>query len=118
VVKVLAGPDATEAVRGELFDSMAAIPARTYRDALVCFTNPPEKFDFSRLAMPVLMMTGAHDRLASPDEIRGVARRIWRQAARPDARYETIAGAGHVCNVERPDDYNRLLVDFLGRLPQ
>ena len=118
VVKVLAGPDATEAVRGELFDSMAAIPARTYRDALVCFTNPPEKFDFSRLAMPVLMMTGAHDRLASPDEIRGVARRIWRQAARPDARYETIAGAGHVCNVEQPDDYNRLLVDFLGRLPQ
>jgi pimeloyl-ACP methyl ester carboxylesterase len=45
---------------------MAAIPAATYRDALVCFTNPLERFDFSRLTMPVLMMTGEHDRLAPP----------------------------------------------------
>jgi pimeloyl-ACP methyl ester carboxylesterase len=64
-----------------LSDSMAAIPsARTYRDALVCFTNPRERFDFSRLSMPVLMMTGEHDRLASPSEIRG------RRKPHPDSR--------------------------------
>ena len=117
VVKVLASPHASDAVRQRLFDSMAAIPAATYRDALVCFTNPLERFDFARLTMPVLMMTGEHDRLAPPSEIRSVAGRIWDAAPRPDVRFEVIAGAGHVCNVERPEDYSRILMQFLGRLP-
>lgn len=118
VVKVLAGPDASDAVKAKLLASMAAIAAPTYRDALACFTNPPERFDFSRLSMPVLMMTGQHDRLAPPAEIRGVAERILAQAQMPDVRYETIPGAGHVCNVEQPDAYSRILRDFLGRLPK
>jgi pimeloyl-ACP methyl ester carboxylesterase len=117
VVKVLAGPGASEEIRRALFDSMAAIPAATYRDALNCFTNPLERFDFARLTMPVLMMTGEHDRLAPPAEIRSVAGRIWDAAPRPDVRFEVIPGAGHVCNVEKPELYNRHLLDFLRRLP-
>jgi pimeloyl-ACP methyl ester carboxylesterase len=117
VVKVLAGPEASDAVRAELLASMAAIQATTYRDALVCFTNPLERFDFARLTMPVLMMTGEHDRLAPPSEIRGVAGRIWDSASRPDVRFEVIAGAGHVCNVENPGDYSRHLTAFLQGLP-
>jgi len=116
VVKVLAGPNASDAVKAELFASMAAIPTATYRDALACFTNPRERFDFSRLNMPILMMTGEHDRLAPPSEIRGVAERILAQAAQPDVRYETIADAGHVCNVEQPEAYSRVLLEFLARL--
>lgn len=116
VVKVLAGPGASDAVRAELASTMAAIPATTYRDALVCFTNPLERFDFARLTMPVLMMTGEHDRLAPPAEIRGVAGRIADMSASPDVRFEVIAGAGHVCNLEQPGIYNNLLVEFLGRL--
>ena len=116
VVNVLAGPDATEAVRKQLFDSMAAIQAATYRDALTCFTHPPERFDFSRLTMPVLMLTGEHDRLASPAEIRGVANRIVETAPNASVRFEVIAGAGHVCNVERPDAYNAVLTEFLSEV--
>jgi pimeloyl-ACP methyl ester carboxylesterase len=116
VVKVLASPGASEAVRQRLYDSMAAIPTATYRDALLCFTNPLERFDFSRLTMPILMMTGEHDRLAPPAEIRGVAGRIWDAAALPDVRFEVIAGAGHVCNVEAPSAYNCHLLSFLQRL--
>ena len=116
VVKVLAGPEASDATRRALHDSMAAIPAATYRDALICFTNPLERFDFSKLTMPVLMMTGEHDRLAPPAEIRGVAGRIWDAAPRPDVRFEVIPGAGHVCNVETPDVYSGHLLSFLHRL--
>ncbi len=117
VVKVLAGPDASDDARKRLYDSMAAIPAATYRDALVCFTNPLEKFDFARLTMPVLLMTGEHDRLAPPAEIRNVGGRIWDNAPRPDVRFEVIANAGHVCNVEQPGPYNRALLAFLRKLP-
>ncbi|MFN4202359.1 MAG: alpha/beta fold hydrolase [Tabrizicola sp.] len=117
VVKVLASPGASEATRQRQFDSMAAIPTATYRDALTCFTNPLERFDFSRLTMPVQMMTGEHDRLAPPVEIRAVAGCIWDAAPRPDVRFEVIADAGHVCNVEQPEAYNRPLLDLPGRLP-
>src|SRR5690606_30543148 len=116
VVEVLAGPDAGDDVRQKLFASMAAIPAQTYRDALACFTHPPERFDFSKLTMPILMMTGEHDRLAPPAEIRGVARRIAETAPRAYVRFEVIAGAGHVCNVERPDAYNAALTEFLAEV--
>jgi pimeloyl-ACP methyl ester carboxylesterase len=116
VVKVLAGPNASDQVKKRLYDSMAAIPAATYRDALVCFTNPLERFDFAKVTMPVLLMTGEHDRLASPQEIRAVAGRIWDAAPRADVRFEVIADAGHVCNVEQPGAYNRALLDFLRKL--
>lgn len=116
VVDILAGPNADEAVRQALFTSMAAIPATTYRDALHCFTNPPERFDFSRLTTPVLMMTGQFDRLASPVEIRGVANRIAEATQRASVRFEVIEDAGHVCNVERPGAYNRVLGEFLSEV--
>ncbi len=117
VVKVLASPGASDAVRAELLASMSAIPAPTYRDALLCFTSPRERFDFARLSMPVLMMTGEHDRLAPPAEIRAVAGRIWDSARRPDIRFEVIEDAGHVCNLEQPAAYSRHLTDFLAGLP-
>ncbi|WP_234186806.1 alpha/beta fold hydrolase [Shinella sp. NM-101] len=116
VVEVLAGPGADEAVRHRLLTSMAAIPAATYRDALRCFTHPPERFDFTRLTMPVLMMTGRHDRLAPVGEIRAVANRIAETAPRASVRFEVIEDAGHVCNVERPAAYNRVLGEFLSEL--
>lgn len=117
VVDVIAGPKASQAVRAELLRSMSAIPTATYRDALQCFTNPPERFDFARLGMPILLMTGAHDRLANPVEIRGVARRIAETAPAANVRFEVIPDAGHVCNLEAPAAYNRLLVAFLAGLP-
>ena len=66
MVNVIAGPNASDQIRADLLASMSAIPAATYGDALRCFTNPLERFDFAKLTMPVLLMTGEHDRLASP----------------------------------------------------
>jgi pimeloyl-ACP methyl ester carboxylesterase len=116
VVEILAGPQATDSMRKRLTDSMAAISVDTYRDALTCFTNPDGPFDFASLSIPVLMMTGEHDRLAPPDEIRSVAHRISQQSM-ASVRYETIAAAGHLCNIEQPDQYNRLLLEFINARP-
>ena len=117
VVKVLSGPNITPAVQAELLATMSVIPVATYRDAITCFTNPREQFDFSKLNLPVLLMTGQHDRLAPPTEIREVARRITEFAQHPDVRFEQIMDAGHLCNLEQPSAYNKVLVDFIeGRL--
>jgi pimeloyl-ACP methyl ester carboxylesterase len=113
VLEVIAGPYIPEAARAALCASMQAIPATTYRDAVTCFTSPPERFDFARLTCPVLVMTGEHDRLAPPAELRGVAQRIWQKAAPPDVRFEVIPRAAHVCNLEAPAAYNAPLLEFV-----
>jgi len=121
VVQIIAGPSASEAQRKEMTASMAAIPSATYRDALQCFTNPLERFDFSKLDCPVLLFTGAHDKLAPPQEIRRVSERILEERAlhggAADVRFEVIPDAGHICNLEAPDVTNALLHRFLARLP-
>jgi pimeloyl-ACP methyl ester carboxylesterase len=113
VVALIAGPTSSESSRKELYESMAAIPAATYRDAVTCFSFPTERFDFSRITSPVLLMTGEYDRLASPAEIRGVAERIHQAGGAPLVRFEVIGGVGHVCNIEAPKIYNAQLTDFL-----
>ena len=116
VVKVIAGPHASAEVREKLHTSMATIPAHSYRDALWCFAHPQEKFDFAGIACPVLMMTGEHDRLASPSEIQGVAKRIHGAARNPNVQFEVLSGAGHLCNIENPTLYNAFLTRFLRRI--
>ena len=113
IVELIASPTATEVVRSELFNSMAAIPAATYLDALQCFTHPKEQFDFSKLNMPVLFVTGEHDKLAPPAEIGSVCNRVRSATQNKNVEMEIIAGAGHVCNLEAPVAYNVLLKTFL-----
>jgi pimeloyl-ACP methyl ester carboxylesterase len=116
VVEIIAGPHATADARSAMLESMAAIPTQTYRDALRCFTNPLRQFDFSKLDMPVLMMTGEHDLLAPPAEIKSVATRIHDAVAQADVRFEIIKGAGHLCNLEAPELYNGPMMEFLTRV--
>jgi len=116
VLAVLAGPDCSESVKQELLTSMQSISSNTYADALRCFTNPPEQFNFSALTMPVLLMTGDADKLAPPVEIRAVAERIYNATPNPDVRYECLHRAGHVCNLEAVDAYNSAMVSLVKRL--
>lgn len=121
VVDIIAGPHAGDGLRARLHQSMSDIPAETYRDALRCFCNPPERFEFAKIFCPVLMVTGAHDRLAPPTEIRDISTRILADVTgrrgRADVCFEVLAEAGHLCNIEQPAPFNRLLGRFLRRLP-
>ncbi|WP_420860610.1 alpha/beta fold hydrolase [Algirhabdus cladophorae] len=121
VVDVIAGPNARADVRARLHKSMSDISAATYRDALNCFCNPLEKFDFAKITCPVLLVTGEQDKLAPPGEIRQVARRIFVENAACandcDVRFEVLPDAGHLCNIEQPDAFNAQLSHFLERLP-
>jgi len=59
------------------------------------------------IRLPVLVTGGREDSLTPPEQIEEWASRI------PDARLAFIAGAGHVANLERPDDFNALVTEFL-----
>jgi pimeloyl-ACP methyl ester carboxylesterase len=57
--------------------------------------------------VPVLVIAGEIDQ---PD-VHALADRFEREL--PDARRATIAGAAHLPSMERPDDFERLVLDFL-----
>ncbi len=58
---------------------------------------------FGRLDLPVLLVVGAGDRAVPPGDAREVARRL------PDARIETLPGAGHLVHEEKPADIAALI---------
>jgi pimeloyl-ACP methyl ester carboxylesterase len=68
----------------------------------------PELPPLATLAMPTLVVVGDRDK---PD-FRAIGERIAREA--PDARLEIVPGAGHLVAIDRPDEFDRLLLDFLG----
>jgi pimeloyl-ACP methyl ester carboxylesterase len=70
----------------------------------------PEVSAETRLAeigAPTLVVVGTEDL----EDIKSMAKTL--AAEIPGARLETIAGAGHLPSLERPDELNRLLLDFL-----
>lgn len=59
------------------------------------------------LDLPVHAIAGEDDRALSPDHVRAVADAV------PGAQLSLIAGAGHLCTVERPAAVNDVLVPFI-----
>jgi pimeloyl-ACP methyl ester carboxylesterase len=60
-----------------------------------------------RIAAPTLVVHGDADRVVPVENGRELARRI------PDAELRELPGRGHVLNLEEPETFNRLVLDFL-----
>jgi pyruvate dehydrogenase E2 component (dihydrolipoamide acetyltransferase) len=62
---------------------------------------------FKRLTMPILIIWGDRDQVIPLDYGNLMAKQL------PRARFEVIKGAGHMPFYEKPDEFNRLVLDFL-----
>ena len=67
----------------------------------------PASARLAEIAAPTLVVVGTEDL----DDIKAIADKL--VAEIPGARLMTIEGAGHLPSLERPDELNALLVDFL-----
>ncbi|HWH05986.1 MAG TPA: alpha/beta hydrolase, partial [Gaiellaceae bacterium] len=70
--------------------------------------EPPAEARLDELDVPTLVVVGTED----VEDIRAASAALAEQL--PNARLETIAGAGHLPSLERPEELNRLLLAFLG----
>ena len=59
------------------------------------------------IRLPVLVLCGREDRVTPPALSTALARMI------PGAQSETIARAGHLANIEQPDEFNALVGAFI-----
>jgi len=64
------------------------------------------------ISAPTLVVVGDHDRVTPPLLSEEIAARI------PAARLARLAGAGHISNIEKPAEFNRVVLDFLTTVEQ
>ena len=69
--------------------------------------EPPAAQLLGDVGVPTLVLVGSADM----EDIKSIATRF--AAEIPGARLETIEGAGHLPSLERPNELNRLLLDFI-----
>lgn len=87
---------------------MAQVPSATYRRALAAIVDFDRRADQSRIAVPTLLIAGEHDRTAPPASVRRMS------AAIPRSTFVEMAGVGHLQNLEAPDEFDALVLNFLG----
>jgi 3-oxoadipate enol-lactonase len=92
-----------------LVASLSALRKDSYLKTLEASVTQDRAAPLERLRMPTLVVTSDEDRLYPPALAREMARRI------PGAELVEIAGAGHITNIERPEAFNRAVLDFLAR---
>jgi pimeloyl-ACP methyl ester carboxylesterase len=90
---------------------MGLVPAATYRRALECIVTFDRHRNLADIHVPTLLVAGEHDRNAPPQVMKKMADAI------ADSTYIVMKGVGHLQNLEAPDDFDGLLLNFLA-LPE
>jgi pimeloyl-ACP methyl ester carboxylesterase len=72
-------------------------------------TEPGVLDELSDLNLPALAIHGGEDQSIPPERARRTVEAL-------DGRFETVPGAGHPSNLERPDAVNDILREFLGEV--
>ncbi|MDP9342881.1 MAG: alpha/beta hydrolase [Actinomycetota bacterium] len=98
----------------ELWDRVKGIIAAQPADAIAAASlgmaeRPDSTPDLAGIDVPTLVVTSTGDTLIPADATTPMADAV------PDARLEVIEGAGHLSNLEAPEEFTRLLEEHLRR---
>jgi 3-oxoadipate enol-lactonase len=107
IIGDIVGPAPDVAGRELAVSCMGAVPAETYRAAVQCLVGFDERANLASIRVPVLCLSGEHDRNAPPPMMERMAGRI------PGARYVCLPGVGHLPNLEAPAAFDAAVVEFL-----
>jgi 3-oxoadipate enol-lactonase len=95
------------------YEAWRRVLASLSPDGLIAIASTLSRFDVTRqlasVRVPVLAVGGEHDQLAPPDQVRRIAELV------PGGRYELIEAAAHLVNLERPEIFNRLLLELVAQ---
>ena len=101
-------PSASDEAREELAAAIAKVPPEAYIDVMKAIFDGIEfTGEAATVRAPSLVIWGEEDDVTPLLHSRQIAELI------PGARLETIPGAAHISNLDRPEAFNRLLADFL-----
>lgn len=109
VAKTLLGPNAPQAAYEKLVDSMNRLHKESYIKSIEASVNMDVRTDLGNIRVPTLVVVGSADRLTTVDMAKSIAADI------PGSELSIIDGAGHLVNIEEPEQFNIIVVDFLRR---
>lgn len=90
---------------------IAAQPAESIAAASLGMADRPDSTpDLAGITVPTLVITSSHDTLIPPGATEPLAVGI------PNASFEVIEGAGHLSNLQAPEQFNTLLLRHLERV--
>jgi 3-oxoadipate enol-lactonase len=108
-VDVLLAQPADPAVRTEVVETMAHIDPAAYRIGAEAVWLADQRDRAAAIDVPTLVICGSEDKvtpLALSQELCELV---------PGARYTEIAGAGHLTNLERAEEFNSIVEGFIRR---
>jgi 3-oxoadipate enol-lactonase len=106
-VDFLLAQPADPAVRSEVVDTMARIDPAAYRIGAEAVWLADQRGRAREIDVPTLVICGEEDQPTPPELSREL------QSVIPGARLAMIARAGHLTNLEQPEEFNRLVDEFL-----
>ena len=95
-------PEIVAEVRGMILRTSAA----AYADCIDIVRSIDLMGRLGGVRQPLLYVTGALDSASPPELMREMSART------PGARFATVANAAHLPNLEQPEAFNRLILDF------
>jgi 3-oxoadipate enol-lactonase len=104
---VLIAQPADPAVRHEVVETMSRIDPAAYRVGAEAVWLADQRARAASINVPTLVLVGEGDLVTPPQLSNELVDLI------PGARMQVISGAGHLGNVERPDEFNRVLGEFI-----
>lgn len=107
LVRGMVAPDASEQAVLAAERLMARVPEASYRAALSAIVSFGRVDNLANIHVPALCIAGEHDQNATPVVMEKMAARI------PEARYVCLDNVGHLANMERPDAFNAVVLEFL-----
>ena len=101
-------PSASKEARDGLAAAIARVAPETYIDVMrAIFDGIEFTGEAASIRAPALVIWGEEDDVTPLAHSQQIADLI------PGARLETVPGAAHISNLDRPEAFNRLLADFL-----
>jgi 3-oxoadipate enol-lactonase len=105
--KSLIGPRARPGVFEDLVASLRAVHRESYLKTVEASVAQDLAAPIENIRAPTLVVTGDEDRLYPPAIAQDMVRRI------PGASLAVIQGAGHLSNLEQPERFNQVVLEFL-----
>jgi len=100
-------PGASEDLHQEVRETMARIDPEAFRIGAEAVWLADQRDRAMAIKVPTLVLVGDDDTVTPPELSRELAGMI------DGAELHTLPGAGHLANVERPADFNRLVEEFV-----
>jgi 3-oxoadipate enol-lactonase len=106
-IRKLLGSNPRKGAYEELVASIDLVREESYRKTLEASVAQDRDAPIEGIRVPTQIVAGEEDHVYSPDLARAMATRI------PGAKFVLMKGAGHLANLEQPEVFNKLLLEFL-----